>query len=86
MSVYAKRVESSHPVFQNRKSMLATLNEITIIPVPNSITLCDGCNQNIEEGYLVYLDKRELKANRPYDYYCSKCLQKYFPKVIIVAS
>ena len=88
MPVYAKKVQSSHPVFQNRQSIITTGRglggEIAVIPVPNDITLCDGCNQNIPEGYLVYLGKRELKANQPYDYYCQNCLKSYFKKAIVV--
>jgi len=82
MPVYAKKVQSSHPTLQNRETVIAS--EVTVIPVPNSITLCNGCNQNIEQGYLVYLGKRELKANQPYDYYCKDCMEKYFPKYILV--
>lgn len=78
--IYAKAVQSSHPTFQNRETVITTSDEVTRIPVPNNITLCDGCNQNIEEGYLVYLGKRELKQDRPYDYFCESCLNKYFPK------
>jgi len=84
MPVYAKKVQSSNPVFHNRETIIAMENLATRIPVLDSVTLCNGCNLNIEEGYLVYLGKRELKANQPYDYYCSKCLQDYFPKAIII--
>ena len=78
MVVYAKKVQSSHPTFQNRETIIATLGKVTRIPVSDNITLCDGCNRNIEEGYLVYLGKRELQADRPYDYYCESCLNSYF--------
>ena len=86
MPIYAKKVQSSNPIFHNRESIVvAAVEELaTRIPILDSITLCNGCNQNISEGYLVYLGKRELKANQPYDYYCSQCVKNYFPKAVIV--
>ena len=84
MPVYAKKVQSSHPTFQNRETVIASKDDVTVIPVPDNVTLCNGCNRNIDEGYLVYLGKRELKANQPYDYYCKDCIESYFPKYILV--
>ena len=84
MPIYAKRVCSDNQVFHNRETVIATSELATRIPVPDHITLCNGCNQNIEEGYLVYLGKRELKANQPYDYYCKGCMERYFPKYTLV--
>ena len=84
MPVYAKQVSSNDKVFHDRETIIATPKLISWIPVPNHITLCNGCNQNIDEGYLVYLGKRELKANQPYDYYCKDCIESYFPKYILV--
>ena len=83
MPVYARKVTSQHPIFQNRETVITTREITTRIPIPDSITLCDGCNKNIPEGYLVYLGKRELKANQPYDYYCADCLKSYFKGAII---
>jgi len=84
MPVYARKVQSSHPVFQDRAAVIATPGGTSTIPIPNNVTLCDGCNQNIPEGYLIYLGERELKANQPYDYYCESCLRSYFKRAVIV--
>lgn len=83
MPIYAKKVTSSHPTFRNRETIIYCEESIAKIPIPDSVTLCDGCNKNIEEGYLLYLGKRELKSNQPYDYYCADCLKEYFPKAIV---
>jgi len=87
MTVYAKATKSSGPIFHGRVQTIATLNSdlsigrvISQDPIPDSLTLCNGCNENMAEGYLVYLSKANLKANRPYDYYCQECLDRYFPK------
>ncbi len=104
MPVYAKQVATNHPRFQGRATELYTWGskeepadpgypQVATIPIPNSVVLCNGCNENIAEeevaegdtpkGYLVYLGKRELKADQPYDIYCSSCLKRHFPKAII---
>lgn len=57
---------------------------VTVIPVSDHLTPCDGCNESTRKGYLVYLGRRELEAGHPYDYYCQDCKDKYFPKAIIV--
>lgn len=85
MPIYARQVDSSNEVFRDRETIIATSEEVTRLPVPDNVTLCNGCNHNIGQGYLVYLGKRELKANRPYDYYCKDCLEMYFPKYILVS-
>lgn len=82
--VYIRKVKSSHPMFQGRAITIYSAGDShhihkESIPVPNDTVLCNGCNNNIEEGYLVYLDKRELKANHPYDIYCESCLKSHFP-------
>lgn len=84
MPVYAKKVQSTDPTFHDRTNVIASSDMVILTPVPNSITLCNGCNKSIPEGYLVYLGKRELNSNQPYDYYCQACLKSYFPKAIIV--
>ena len=78
MPVYAKQVGSDNQVFHNRVTIIASHKLMTRIPILDHITLCNGCNRNIDKGYLVYLGKRELKANQPYDYYCGDCLKRYF--------
>ena len=82
MLVYARKVQSSNPVFHDRETIIAMDNLVARTPILDAVTLCNGCNQNIKEGYLVYLGKRELRANQPYDYYCRDCLDRYFPKAI----
>ena len=89
MPIYAKQVGSDNQVFHNRSTQIYANDgegEIatSVAPIPNHVTPCNGCNQNIEQGYLVYLGKKELKANQPYDYYCKDCMEKYFPKYILV--
>ena len=84
MPIYAKQVGSDNKVFYDREIVIAGPELVTRIPVPDRVTLCNGCNRNIDKGYLVYLGKRELKANQPYDYYCKDCMEKYFPKYILV--
>lgn len=90
MTIYVKKVRRSNPIFHNREiritsgDILGSGDTVAVIPVPDSTTLCNGCNQNIEEGYLVYLGKRELKANQPYDYYCPSCVKRYFGKATLV--
>lgn len=94
MPVYAKKVQSNDQRFQGREITVMSANpaygniEQSGIPVPDNVVLCDGCNQNIAEmekpeGYLVYLSKRDLQQDHPYDIYCSKCLQEYFSEAVM---
>jgi hypothetical protein len=80
MPVYAKKVQSTDARFSGRSSIIMGADFNESIPVPDSEVLCNGCNENIypNAGYLVYLGKRELKADQPYDIYCESCLKKYF--------
>lgn len=77
------------------KAINGDLSEARMIhrtSVPDNLVLCNGCNSNIAEaevidgqipfGYLVYLGKRELKADQPYDIYCKGCLDRLFPKAV----
>lgn len=87
MPVYVKKVSTSNSRFTDRTIMIASEGGVTKIPVPDSEVICNGCNSNIasaekKEGYLVYLSRRELDADRPYDLYCQHCVQKYFPKAV----
>jgi len=84
--VYVKKVKTTDPRFRRRTTeILAPGTEPYSIPVPDNVVLCNGCNVNLakteeQAGYLVYLTKRELTADRPYDFYCESCLRRYFPK------
>ena len=84
MPVYAKKVASTDKIFQNRNTVVIGGGVTTVIPIPNDTTLCNGCNSNIEEGYLIYLGKRELESNRPYDYYCDSCAKSFFKGMKVV--
>lgn len=81
--IYTKKVQSTDFRFHNRETIIASVEGIDRIPIPDSVVLCDGCNRNVAEGYLVYLGKRELKLDQPYDIYCAECLRKYFPKAVM---
>lgn len=84
MPVYAKQVGTRDSRFAGREMQIITAVSREAIPIPNNVVLCNGCNANVaegsEQGYLVYLGKRELKADQPYDFYCEACLKSYFPK------
>ena len=94
--VYAKEVETTNQRFKDRDIVVSSagyskvaaeaVGEASVIPVPDTVVLCNGCNSNLypEKGFLVYLSKRELKEDLPYDLYCSFCLKRCFPKAIIV--
>lgn len=87
MPVYFKKVSTTAPRFVGRAVTIGSVGllgrpELTRIPVEDTVVLCNGCNSNIYPGdiFLVYLGKRELKLDQPYDCYCESCLKKYFPK------
>jgi len=84
--IYARQVSTTGQRWAGRATIIATADEVERIPVPDDVVLCNGCNCNLhpEPGYMVYLDKRELKADRPYDVYCLSCLKQYFPKYQLV--
>lgn len=130
MTVYKKKVSTSDPRFQDRATIISGMTEdfrldrsqkVSIIPVPNSVVLCNSCNDNIysEEckfqydsdnqvcglpsnplpcrpstcanykpketfGFLIFFDKRDVKADRPYDFYCNQCVERHFPEAIEV--
>jgi len=84
MPIYARKVDSSNDIFKNRQNVVAGGGVMSVISVPDSVTLCNGCNGNISEGYLIYLDEDALRYNRPYDYYCESCMYRLFKKVILV--
>jgi hypothetical protein len=89
MPVYAKKVSTGDSRFAGRATHIYTGSQGTMlhsaIPIPDNIVLCNGCNSNQaetekKEVFLIYLGKRELKADQPYDCYCESCLKRYFPK------
>ena len=86
MAAYKKLVKTTDPRFGGRGIGIFTPKEQTSIPVPDTVVLCDGCNENQypKDGYLVYLSKKELDKDLPYDFYCSNCVKEYFPKAVLV--
>lgn len=80
--VYAKKVQATDPRFTNRGIKIMSGNYQESIPIPDSEVICNGCNKNIypNAGYLIYLGKRELDKDQPYDFYCEDCTKDYFPK------
>ena len=89
MPVYKKLTKTTDERFAGRGIGIFTPGEQTSIPVPDNVVLCNGCNNNIaeteeKEGYLVYLGKRELDKDQPYDFFCPKCVKQYFPGAVLV--
>jgi hypothetical protein len=83
--VFKKRTATTDKIFEDREiHIIASREDIAKIPVGNDVVLCNGCNNNIypDEGWLVYLTRRELAKNQPYDFYCITCINKYFPKAV----
>lgn len=93
--VYIKKVSTTDKRFGNRAIEVCVgstpIGDVKLphssIPVPDTVVLCNGCNNNVYpgSGYLVYLGKRELDKDLPYDFYCDKCTHKYFPKATLVS-
>lgn len=100
MPVYIKKTLVTSPRFRNRATTIISgdseVTRMNSIPVPDNVVLCNGCNHNLCEaevvegeipfGYLVYLGKRELNGDQPYDIYCPNCTKRYFPKAIEVTN
>lgn len=89
MPVYAKKVSTGDKRFAGRQIQIISTEAYSAIPIPDSEVLCNGCNKNVAEeeeksGFLIYLSKRELDKDQPYDLYCGSCRQSYFPKAIMV--
>jgi len=84
--VYAKKVLTTDSRFKGRAVTILAADDASVIPVPDSVVLCNGCNKNIypNAGYLVYLDKEEFEADLPYDIYCESCRKLYFPKATLL--
>jgi len=81
--VYVKAVPTRSIRFEDREIRIGRDGMMpTVIPVPDTEVVCNGCNQNIYPGtgFLVYLTKLDLKRDSPYDIYCEPCVSKYFKK------
>jgi len=79
--IYAKRVQTTDPRFRDRDMIISSGNEASVIPVPDTVVVCNGCNKNVYPGagYLIYLSKQDLMDDLPYDFYCDDCRKKLFP-------
>lgn len=96
MSTYKKRTSTRDARFKGRVNRIISGNEQTLnwegIYVPDNEVICNSCNKNIHDeeealdtfGWLIYFDKRDVKADRPYDIYCDECCARVFPKAIEV--
>lgn len=89
MPTYKKKVLATDPRFAGRAAVISGAGMYSRIPIPDTVVLCDGCNANIHdmelrEGYLIYMSKRELTKDQPYDFYCPSCTRRYFPKAVEV--
>ncbi len=92
MPVYKKKVSTRDPRFHNRTVGVYGLDENlnptngNSWPVEDTTVLCNSCNDNIynpdEEtyGWLIYFDKRDVRDDYPYDFYCDSCTKRNFPK------
>ncbi|GAJ02754.1 unnamed protein product, partial [marine sediment metagenome] len=65
--IYARKVRTTDPRFSGG--------------VPFEV-LCNGCKRNIYSGagYLIYLGKKEMAKDQPFDFYCEDCTRRYFPE------
>jgi len=98
MTIYKKKVSTLDPRFHRREIQITGVENTPIgidvttdvIPVTDDVVVCNGCNGNIWSpdvetfGYLIYLGKRELAKDQPYDLYCEDCTKHSFPKAIDV--
>ena len=98
MPIYKKKVSTRDPRWHNRAIQMTSVantpigQDVTtdVIPLDDTEVICNGCNGNIYSpetetfGYLIYLGKRELVKDQPYDFYCDDCTKHSFPKAIEV--
>lgn len=98
--VYARKIATNDQRFTGRATHIFTAGERGLehqhsIPIDDTVVLCNGCNENLyyeptpdepdpTYGYLIYLDKRSLKMDQPYDIYCDACRKRYFPKAEVI--
>lgn len=89
--VFCRGVSTSDARFRDRATVISSGGDMVArIPVPDSVVLCNGCNQNVAEGsevgFLIYLDAEDLAEDRAYDFYCGQCVQRLFPEAECVDS
>jgi len=51
--VYAKEVETTDQRFKDRDIIVDNQVERKVIPVPDTVVLCNGCNRNICKASIV---------------------------------
>jgi len=91
MVVYKRKVNTRDARFRGRVVGFLTANSYDEIPVADTEVICNSCNRNIHNpddpesyGWLIYLDKRSVKRDQPYDIYCDACTKRSWPKAIEV--
>jgi hypothetical protein len=90
MTVFKKKCSTRDPRFRNRSISFVSTDTFESIHIEDTEIICNGCNDNIysdkEEtfGYLIYLGKRELKADTPYDFYCTECTKRIWSDAVEV--
>jgi len=73
------------PMFQSRVNRMYggdsfdALQLISAVPMPDSLVICNGCNENLYPGECcgIYIN------DHLYDVYCDSCRQKYFEQAIL---
>lgn len=73
-------IPSTHPMFRGRATTIMSASpgeavNVHRIPVPDTVVLCDGCNQNQYPNPVdaVFID------GQLHDVYCTPCRERYFP-------
>jgi hypothetical protein len=90
MTVYKLKVSTRDARFYNRSIKIVTSQDgkvnTDVIPISNEDVICDVCNENVYDktkdtyGWMLYLTTDDMLQDRPYGFYCDKCITKYFPK------
>ena len=85
-TVTYRTLSTTDPMFRGRVCNIVDVRKvgilpgvthcITMIPVPDNMVLCNGCNQNQHPGTVeaVYFD------GQLHDVYCTPCREQYFPQ------
>ena len=78
--VFVKKVETTDERFSNKAISITGGDTHNLIPVPDNVVVCDGCNKNLypDPGYLVFFGMESVEKDQPYDVYCESCLKNYF--------
>ena len=83
---FIKLVSRNHPMFSNRESTCTFVRDGKLITeriasIPDSVILCDGCNNLIKDDIVgLYM----LTPTHPWGTQCKKCRKEYFSDVPVV--